>query len=186
MKIYQTKNYQEMSRKAAAILSAQIIMKPDSVLGLATGSTPIGAYTQLIEWYREGDLDFSNIRTVNLDEYKGLSADNDQSYAYFMCKNLFDHVNIPKENTYIPNGLETDINKECTRYNSIIHSLGGIDLRLLGLGNNGHIGFNEPDNFFEKETHCVKLSDDTIRANVLAIMSFTLNRVYTEWYRNQH
>lgn len=165
MKIYQTKNYQEMSRKAAAILSAQIIMKPDSVLGLATGSTPIGAYTQLIEWYREGDLDFSNIRTVNLDEYKGLSADNDQSYAYFMCKNLFDHVNIPKENTYIPNGLETDINKECTRYNSIIHSLGGIDLQLLGLGNNGHIGFNEPDNFFEKETHCVKLSDDTIRAN---------------------
>lgn len=165
MRIYQTKNYQEMSRKAAAIIAAQIIMKPDSILGLATGSTPIGAYTQLIEWYHKGDLDFSNIRTVNLDEYKGLSADNDQSYAYFMRKNLFDHVNIQKENTYIPNGLETDIKQECMRYNSIIHSLGGIDLQLLGLGNNGHIGFNEPDDFFEKETHCVKLSDDTITAN---------------------
>ncbi len=165
MKIYQAKNYQEMSRKAANIISAQIIMKPDAVLGLATGSTPIGTYQQLIDWYKKGDLDFSEIRSVNLDEYKGLPADNDQSYAYFMRTNLFDSVNIKKENTYIPNGLEDDIAKECTRYNSIIHTLGGIDLQLLGLGGNGHIGFNEPGAAYEKETHCVKLTENTIQAN---------------------
>lgn len=165
MKIYQAKNYQEMSRKAANIISAQIIMKPDAVLGLATGSTPIGTYQQLIDWYKKGDLDFSEIRSVNLDEYKGLSADNDQSYAYFMRTNLFDSVNIKKENTYIPNGLEEDIAKECARYNSIIHILGGIDLQLLGLGGNGHIGFNEPGAAYEKETHCVKLTENTIQAN---------------------
>lgn len=165
MKIYQAKNYQEMSRKAANIISAQIIMKPDAVLGLATGSTPIGTYQQLIDWYKKGDLDFSEIRSVNLDEYKGLSADNDQSYAYFMQTNLFDSVNIKKENTYIPNGLEEDIAKECARYNSIIHTLGGIDLQLLGLGGNGHIGFNEPGAAYEKETHCVKLTENTIQAN---------------------
>ncbi len=165
MKIYQAKNYQEMSRKAANIISAQIIMKPDAVLGLATGSTPIGTYQQLIDWYKKGDLDFSEIRSVNLDEYKGLSADNDQSYAYFMRTNLFDSVNIKKENTYIPNGLEEDIAKECARYNSIIHTLGGIDLQLLGLGGNGHIGFNEPGAAYEKETHCVKLTENTIQAN---------------------
>lgn len=165
MKIYQAKNYQEMSRKAANIISAQIIMKPDAVLGLATGSTPIGTYQQLIDWYKKGDLDFSEIRSVNLDEYKGLPADNDQSYAYFMRTNLFDSVNIKKENTYIPNGLEDDIAKECARYNSIIHTLGGIDLQLLGLGGNGHIGFNEPGAAYEKETHCVKLTENTIQAN---------------------
>lgn len=165
MKIYQAKNYQEMSRKAANIISAQIIMKPDAVLGLATGSTPIGTYQQLIDWYKKGDLDFSEIRSVNLDEYKGLPADNDQSYAYFMRINLFDSVNIKKENTYIPNGLEEDIAKECARYNSIIHTLGGIDLQLLGLGGNGHIGFNEPGAAYEKETHCVKLTENTIKAN---------------------
>lgn len=165
MRIYQAKDYNEMSRKAANIISAQIIMKPDAVLGLATGSTPIGTYKQLIDWYNKGDLDFSDICSVNLDEYKGLSADNDQSYAYFMRKNLFDHVNIKKENTYIPNGLETDTELECHRYNHIIRSLGGIDLQLLGIGNNGHIGFNEPGEAFEKETHCVKLTENTIQAN---------------------
>lgn len=165
MRIYQAKDYNEMSRKAANIISAQIIMKPDAVLGLATGSTPIGTYKQLIDWYKKGDLDFADIRSVNLDEYKGLPADNDQSYAYFMCNNLFDHVNIKKENTYIPNGLETDTELECRRYNHIIRSLGGIDLQLLGIGNNGHIGFNEPGEAFEKETHCVKLTENTIQAN---------------------
>ncbi len=135
MRIYQAKDYNEMSRKAANIISAQIIMKPDAVLGLATGSTPIGTYKQLIDWYNKGDLDFADIRSVNLDEYKGLPADNDQSYAYFMRNNLFDHVNIKKENTYIPNGLETDTELECSRYNHIIRSLGGIDLQLLGIGN---------------------------------------------------
>ena len=165
MRIYQAKDYNEMSRKAANIISAQIIMKPDAVLGLATGSTPIGTYKQLIDWYNKGDLEFSDIRSVNLDEYKGLPADNDQSYAYFMRTNLFDHVNIKKENTYIPNGLETNEELECSRYNNIIRSLGGIDLQLLGIGNNGHIGFNEPGEAFEKETHCVKLTENTIQAN---------------------
>lgn len=165
MRIYQAKDYQEMSRKAANIISAQVIMKPDAVLGLATGSTPIGTYRQLIDWYNKGDLDFSEIRTVNLDEYKGLSADNDQSYAYFMRTNLFDHVNINPENTNIPNGLEPDIDTECNRYNAVIRSLGGIDLQLLGIGNNGHIGFNEPGEAFEKETHCIKLTENTIQAN---------------------
>lgn len=165
MKIYQAKNYQEMSRKAANIISAQIIMKPDAVLGLATGSTPIGTYRQLIDWYKKGDLDFSEIRSVNLDEYKGLSADNDQSYAYFMRTNLFDSVNIKKENTHIPNGLVEDPDLECARYNAIIRDLGGIDLQLLGLGGNGHIGFNEPGASYEKETHCVKLTENTIQAN---------------------
>lgn len=165
MRIYEVKDYQEMSRKAANIMFAQMIQKPDSVLGLATGSTPVGIYRQLVEWYQKGDLDFSKIRSVNLDEYKGLSADNDQSYAYFMRKNLFDHVNINPENTNIPNGLEEDAQKECGRYNSVIRQLGGIDLQLLGIGNNGHIGFNEPGEVFEAETHCVALTENTIQAN---------------------
>lgn len=165
MRIYQAHDYHEMSRKAANIISAQMIMKPDAVLGLATGSTPLGIYRQLIDWYHKGDLDFAEIRSVNLDEYKGLSADNPQSYAYFMRANLFSQVNIRPENIYIPNGLEEDIEKECLRYNSIIRGLGGIDLQLLGIGTNGHIGFNEPGEAFETETHCVRLSQDTIRAN---------------------
>lgn len=165
MQIYQTKDYQEMSRKAANIISAQIILKPDAVLGLATGSTPVGAYQLLVEGYQNGDLDFSRIHSANLDEYKGLSADNDQSYAYFMRANLFDHVNIKPEHTNIPNGLETDAALECSRYDAVIRALGGIDLQLLGIGNNGHIGFNEPADSFENGTHCVKLTEDTINAN---------------------
>ena len=117
MRVYKAKDYNEMSRKAANIISAQIIMKPDAVLGLATGSSPVGTYKQLIDWYQKGDLNFSEIRSVNLDEYKGISKENDQSYAYFMRHNLFDHVNIKEENTNIPNGLETDIELECNRYN---------------------------------------------------------------------
>ncbi len=140
-------------------------MKPDAVLGLATGESPIGTYKQLIEWYNKGDLDFSEIHTVNLDEYKGLSPENPQSYAYYMSTNLLNHVNIPKENTNIPNGLEDDSEVECARYDNILHSLGGIDLQLLGIGGNGHIGFNEPGNNFNKETHCVTLTENTIQAN---------------------
>ncbi len=165
MIIYSAKDYDDMSRKVANIISAQIIIKPNSVLGLATGSTPEGTYKQLIEWYKKGDLDFSKIKTINLDEYKGLSKDNDQSYAYFMKKHLFEHINIDINNTFIPNGLAEDSKKECERYNNVINSLGGIDLQLLGIGSNGHIGFNEPGEAFEKETHCVKLADDTIKAN---------------------
>lgn len=165
MVIYNAKDYNDMSRKAANIISAQVIIKPNCVLGLATGSTPEGTYKQLVEWYKKGDLDFANVKAVNLDEYKGLSKDNDQSYAYFMKNHLFDHINIDINNTFIPNGLEEDSQKECDRYNKVIKSLGGVDLQLLGIGGNGHIGFNEPGEAFEKETHCVKLTEDTIKAN---------------------
>lgn len=165
MTIYTGKDYQDVSRKAANIMSAQIIMKPDAVLGLATGSTPVGMYAQLVEWYKKGDLDFSKVTSVNLDEYKGLSGDNDQSYRYFMNQNLFDHVNIDKERTFVPDGLEEDSDKACAQYNEIIRKTGGVDMQLLGIGGNGHIGFNEPGAAFEKETHCVDLTESTIKAN---------------------
>lgn len=165
MRIYKAKDYEEMSRKAAGIVSAQIIMKPDCVLGLATGSTPVGLYKQLIEWYRNGDLDFSGVRTVNLDEYKGISRENDQSYYYFMHQNLFDHVNIPAGNTHLPDGMEPDSERECRRYEELIQSMGSVDLQLLGIGHNGHIGFNEPADAFDKLVHCVNLTQSTIEAN---------------------
>lgn len=165
MRIYRAKDYADMSRKAANIVSAQVIMKPDCVLGLATGSTPIGLYKQLVEWYQKGDLDFSEVRTVNLDEYKGLTRDNDQSYYYFMHENLFDHVNLPVESTHLPNGMEMDSERECKRYSALIKSMGGIDLQLLGIGHNGHIGFNEPDEAFDTDVHCVDLTESTIEAN---------------------
>ena len=165
MQIYRAKDYHDMSRKAANIISAQVIMKPSCVLGLATGSTPIGTYRQLIEWYEKGDLDFAHVTSVNLDEYKGLSGDNDQSYRYFMNHNFFSHINIPMERTFVPNGLEKDSDAACAAYNEIIRSCGGIDLQLLGLGHNGHIGFNEPGEAFEKETHCIDLTESTIEAN---------------------
>ena len=165
MRIYRAKDYEEMSRRAAGIVSAQIIMKPDCVLGLATGSTPIGLYKHLIEWYRNGDLDFSGVRTVNLDEYKGISRENDQSYYYFMHQNLFDHVNIPAENTHLPDGMEPDSEKECRRYEELIRSMGCVDLQLLGIGHNGHIGFNEPSDVFDKQVHCVNLTQSTIEAH---------------------
>ena len=165
MRIYKAKDYEDMSRKAANIISAQVIMKPDCVLGLATGSTPIGLYKQLVEWFEKGDLDFSKVQTVNLDEYKGLNRENDQSYYYFMHDNLFDHSNIPEENTHLPNGMEMDSEKECARYTKLIQSMGGVDLQLLGIGHNGHIGFNEPSVSFDKEVHCVNLTQSTIEAN---------------------
>ena len=165
MLLIEAKDYNDMSRKAANIISAQVIMKPHAVLGLATGSTPVGAYKQLVEWYNKGDLDFANVTSVNLDEYKGLSPENDQSYRYFMNTNLFNHVNINKESTFVPNGLEPDSEKACAAYNEIIRSVGGIDLQLLGLGNNGHIGFNEPNGQFDRTTHCVNLTQSTIEAN---------------------
>lgn len=165
MNIIRAKDYQDMSRKAANIISAQIIMKPDCVLGLATGSTPVGTYRQLIEWYEKGDLDFSRVSTVNLDEYRGLIHIDPQSYYYFMQENLFDHVNIDKTATHVPDGTNPDAADACVKHEQIIKSLGGIDLQLLGLGNNGHIGFNEPGAAFEKETHLVDLAESTIRAN---------------------
>ena len=165
MKIIKAKDYDQMSRKAANIISAQVIMKPDCVLGLATGSSPIGTYRQLIDWYNKGDVDFSECNSVNLDEYVGLDITSDQSYVYFMRHNFFDAINIREDHTFIPNGKNTDVAAECERYDNQIASLGGIDLQLLGLGRNGHIGFNEPDQVFTKGTHCVDLAESTIEAN---------------------
>lgn len=165
MLIIKAKNYEDLSIKAANIMAAQITLKPDSVLGLATGSTPEGLYAKLIEKYNAGELDFSKIKTVNLDEYKGLTRDHDQSYYYFMNDKLFNHVNIDKANTNVPDGTKEDGEAECARYEELIKSMGGIDIQLLGIGGNGHIGFNEPDTSFIRDTHCVKLTDDTIEAN---------------------
>ena len=165
MKFYCGEDYKAMSRIAANIISAQIIMKPDCVLGLATGSSPEGTYAQLVEWYKKGDLDFSQVTSVNLDEYRGLSGDNDQSYRYFMNTHLFDHVNIDKSRTFVPNGLEPDSEKACREYDAVVEATGGVDLQLLGIGHNGHIGFNEPAKEFCKNTQCVDLTESTIEAN---------------------
>ncbi|MBE6933641.1 MAG: glucosamine-6-phosphate deaminase [Ruminococcaceae bacterium] len=165
MRLIRAKDYQDASRKVANIISAQVILKPDCVLGLATGSSPLGAYSQLIKWCERGDVDFSKTKTVNLDEYVGLSADHDQSYSYFMHHNFFDHINIDPSNTNLPNGLEMDDAKECARYDKVIRDLGGVDLQLLGIGANGHIGFNEPTVEFVTGTHRVDLTASTIAAN---------------------
>ena len=165
MRFISCADYTAMSRQAANLISAQVIVKPNCVLGLATGSTPVGAYKQLVEWYKRGDLDFAQVRSINLDEYVGLAPTHDQSYRYFMQSNLFDHVNIVPDNTNVPNGLAENAAEECRRYNEVIHTLGPIDLQLLGMGHNGHIGFNEPADAFELETHVVDLTDTTIQAN---------------------
>ena len=165
MKIYKMESYEKMSEKTAALIAAQIVAKPDSVIGLATGSTPEGAYALLAKWCQEGLLDFSQVKTVNLDEYKGLSPEDSHSYRYFMNQNLFDHINIDKANTYVPNGLEMDSKVVCEGYEAIIDELGGIDLQLLGMGHNGHIGFTEPDTYFEMNTRCMDLTESTIEAN---------------------
>ena len=165
MRIYECADYRAMSRQAANIISAQVIMKPECVLGLATGSTPIGVYDQLVEWYKKKDLSFLRVRSVNLDEYRGLSSTHEQSYRYFMQTHLFDRVDIQPENTHVPNGLAADPDAECARYDQVIQDLGGIDLQLLGMGRNGHIGFNEPSDVFVMGTHLVNLTESTIEAN---------------------
>ena len=165
MRIIRAKDYNDVSRKAGNIIAAQVQLKPDCVLGLATGSSPVGTYKELIAKYENGDLDFSKVKTVNLDEYVGLSKDHDQSYAYFMRTNLFDHVNIDQNNCNIPSGLTDDPEQECANYDNIIRALGGTDLQLLGMGPNGHIGFNEPCDSFIPGTHCVQLAESTIDAN---------------------
>ena len=165
MRILETKNYEEMSALAADIIGAQVLLKPRCVLGLATGSSPIGTYQKLIEAYRQGRLDFSQVRTVNLDEYCGLTGDNPQSYRYFMDHQLFSQVNIPRENTFLPDGMAQDMEEESRRYEALVASLGGVDLQLLGIGHNGHIGFNEPSESYIKETHRVTLNQKTIDAN---------------------
>lgn len=165
MRIIRAKDYADMSRKAANIISAQVILYPESVLGLATGETPIGIYRVLADWFRKGDIDFSRVRTVNLDEYCGIRPDHRQSYRYFMNENFFAHVNINLLNTFIPDGLADDYEKECVRYENLIASVGGTDLQLLGLGHDGHIGFNEPGESFIPMTHKAILSRTTIEAN---------------------
>ncbi|MDY2788462.1 MAG: glucosamine-6-phosphate deaminase [Atopobium sp.] len=165
MKIIPAKDYQDLSRKAANIISAQVILKPESVIGLATGTTPIGAYSQLIEWYKKGDVDFSQMRTYNLDEYRGLEHDDPQSYHYFMNDKFFNHINIDPNNVHVPDGANPNIEEACTTYDDMIEEAGFCDLQLLGIGNNGHIGFNEPDTAFSKGTHCVDLTESTIQAN---------------------
>ena len=165
MRIICAKDYKEMSEMAADIIGAQVLLKPDAVLGLATGSTPIGTYEELVRRYEAGRLDFGKIKTVNLDEYRGLTRDNDQSYYYFMHTHLFNHININKNNTNVPDGMEPDALNAGQDYENIIKNYGGIDLQLLGLGNNGHIGFNEPGDEFIDKTHVVDLTESTIEAN---------------------
>lgn len=165
MRLIQTKDYREASRHAANLISAQVILKPDCVLGLATGSSPLGAYQQLIEWYHKGDVDFSQVRSVNLDEYVGLAPEHDQSYSYFMHTNFFNHINIRPENVHLPDGMDPDAEHQSRHYDALIHALGGVDLQLLGIGRDGHIGFNEPCGEFVKGTHLVELTQDTIDAN---------------------
>ena len=144
IRIVRVRDYEDMSRQVANIISAQIILKPNCVLGLATGSTPIGAYQQLVEWYKKGDVDFSQVSSYNLDEYRGLNGDDPQSYRYFMNENLFNHVNIDIENTHVPDGSNPDADATCAEYDAMVAAAGYPDLQLLGIGNNGHIGFNEP------------------------------------------
>ena len=165
MRIYREKDYDAMSRRAATIIAAQIVAKPDCVLGLATGSSPVGTYKNLVAWNKQGDISFKEVRSVNLDEYYGLSGDHDQSYRYFMQTNLFDHVDIVPENTNVPNGLAQDPAAEGERYEALVASLGYADLQLLGMGRNGHIGFNEPCAEFPVATHLVDLTQSTIEAN---------------------
>ena len=158
MKLIITKDYAALSRRAAALLAAQVLQKPDCVLGLATGSSPVGIYQELIAWHQAGQLDFSGVSTANLDEYEGLSGEHPQSYAYFMRENLFDHINIRPEATNIPGA-------DYAGYDALVDSLGGIDLQLLGIGHNGHIGFNEPAESFSVVTHREELTATTIAAN---------------------
>lgn len=165
MRVILCDNYEQMSAEAARLVESQIILKPDCVLGLATGSTPVGMYKKLVERFQSGAIDFSEIKTFNLDEYYPLSAENDQSYHYFMNENLFKYINVKKENIHIPNGEAADIEAECTEYESKIENAGGIDLQILGIGQNGHIGFNEPDENLNAKTHVTELTESTIKAN---------------------
>ena len=165
MRLIVTKNYEEMSKVAAKEMAEDIKRNPEIVLGLATGGTPVGMYKELIRMYNEGELDFSKVTSINLDEYVGLAGDHDQSYRYFMNTNLFDHINIDKNNTFVPNGLAENVEEECMAYDSRIQDMGGIDLQLLGLGANGHIGFNEPGEALSVGTHLTDLKESTIEAN---------------------
>ena len=155
----------DAARLAADRFQEVICAKPACVLGLATGSSPVPLYRELIARERAGLIDFSRVRSVNLDEYKGLAPDHPQSYRRFMQENLFDHISIRPENTYVPDGLTGDVDAMCAAYEETIEALGGVDLQLLGIGHDGHIGFNEPHDAFDLGTHCVDLAQETIEAN---------------------
>lgn len=165
MRIIHVDSYDQLSALAADTIAAQVILKPDCLLGLATGSSPLGTYGNLVERCQQGRLDFSQVRTVNLDEYCGLTAENPQSYRYFMNANLFSKVNIDQANTHLPDGSAADMQAECARYEALVESLGWPDLQLLGIGHNGHIGFNEPAGEFPAKVHTVQLAESTIQAN---------------------
>lgn len=165
MKILKFATYDEMSAAAADIIAKQISVKKDSVIGLATGSTPVGMYKKLAEMNQAGIIDFASVKTVNLDEYYPIDPENRQSYRYFMNDNLFNHINIDKANTYVPNGAAENADEACETYEKIIKSLGGIDIQVLGIGQNGHIGFNEPEDYLYLYTHKTGLTDNTIQAN---------------------
>lgn len=166
MQLFICENKQQLGERAAGILATQIQKKPDSVLGLATGSSPVETYRCLVGMCRAGTLSFRDVVTYNLDEYVGLDAAHEQSYAYFMRTHLFEHVDIDPANIHIPNGTAPDAHAECTRYTEALAGVeGGLDIQLLGVGLNGHIGFNEPDDVFTPDTHVVTLDDSTIEAN---------------------
>lgn len=165
MRIITVENYEEMSKKAATMVASQIILRPDSILGLATGDTPTGMYQELIKLYNNKEIDFSETKTFNLDEYYGINKENNQSYYYYMMNNFFEHININRENINMPNGIAANIDEECKAYEERISQAGGIDIQVLGIGGNGHIGFNEPGANFEAETHLVELDEKTIEAN---------------------
>lgn len=165
MRIIVAKNYDEMSELAAIEVATNIKENPELVLGLATGGTPVGMYKELIRRYRDGEIDFSKVKSINLDEYVGLSGENKESYRYFMNSHLFNSVNIDINNTFVPNGLANNIYHECIEYDNKIKELNGIDLQVLGIGGNGHIGFNEPNDFLEVGTHVTNLKRETIEAN---------------------
>jgi len=165
MRVVVVKTPEEMGREAAAIVAEGIRSKPHYVLGLATGSTPIPLYQELIRLHKEEGLDFSSVITFNLDEYVGLPPTHDQSYRYFMDAQLFNHVNIPKRNTHIPDGMTDDIEAHCLAYEAMIEDVGGIDCQILGIGGNGHIGFNEPGSSLASRTRVVELTEKTIQDN---------------------
>jgi len=165
MKLIIVENYEEISKLASINIKDVINKNPNAILGLATGGTPLGTYKELIKMNKKNEIDFSKVTTVNLDEYIGLSERNTQSYRYFMNENLFNHVNIKKENTFIPNGLAKDIQEETNNYDKKIDELGGIDIQILGIGTNGHIAFNEPRDFLISGTHLTDLTQSTINAN---------------------
>ncbi|MBQ1614442.1 MAG: glucosamine-6-phosphate deaminase [Selenomonas sp.] len=165
MRIIITDSYEKMGLEAANIVAGQIYLKPNSVLGLATGSTPVSMYQRLAAVHKSVGLDFSEVTTFNLDEYIGMSPENPQSYHYFMQENFFRHINIRPENVFLPNGMAADMTAEGQRYEKLIEARGGIDLQVLGIGQNAHIGFNEPDVKFAATTHKVELDEETIQAN---------------------